>query len=89
MTNTIAKAAASCGGACHEYAEATSQTLEPVFSSSLVVNGPTTSRDGRLFLAAQPAKPGTTPQVVEVRDGKAVAYPDERWNGWRAGHGRP
>lgn len=59
--------------------------LEILFSSALVINGPTVSPDGRLFTVAQPLAPGTTPQVVEVRDGKPVAYPDERTNGWKPG----
>lgn len=59
--------------------------LEPVFSSDLVVNGVTVSRGGRLFLPAQPAKPGTTPEVVEVRGGRPVPYPDARWNAWTPG----
>jgi sugar lactone lactonase YvrE len=59
--------------------------LEPVFSSSLVVNGATTTTTGRLFLVVQPAEPGTTPQVVEVREGKALPYPDERYNAWKPG----
>ncbi len=83
MTSPIGKAVAAAAALVATAASA--QTLEPVFSSSLVVNGPTTSRDNRLFLAAQPASPGTTPQVVEVRDGKPVAYPDQRWNGWKPG----
>lgn len=60
-------------------------SLEVVFSSDLVINGPTVSQDGRLFTVAQPANPGTTPQVVEVRAGKPVPYPDERMNSWKPG----
>lgn len=59
--------------------------LETVFSSDLVINGVTTSADGRLFLPVQPQQPGEGPQVVEVKDGKPVAYPDARWNGWQPG----
>ena len=59
--------------------------LEAVFSSSLVINGPTTSPDGRLFTVAQPSRPGDSPQVVEIRNGKAFPYPDEQMNGWRPG----
>lgn len=59
--------------------------LTPLFSSDLVVNGATTTRDGRLFLVAQPAEPGRTPQVIEVRNGEPVAYPDAAWNGWTVG----
>lgn len=61
--------------------------LTPVFQSDLIVNGATTTPDGRLFLVAQPAKPGSTPQVMEVRDGKPVAYPDAAWNSWTDGDG--
>ncbi len=59
--------------------------LEIVFSSSLVINGPTTSPDGRLFSVVQPSAPGESPEVVEIRNGKAFAYPDEQMNGWRPG----
>ena len=59
--------------------------LEPIFSSGLIVNGSTTTPDGRLFLVAQPATPGTTPEVIEVRDGRPIAYPDMHWNGWKLG----
>ena len=59
--------------------------LEPVFSSDLVINGVTTSADGRLFLPVQSQQPGVGPQVVEVKDGKPVPYPDAHWNGWQPG----
>ena len=59
--------------------------LEAIFSSSLVINGPTTSPDGRLFTVAQPSQPGESPQVVEIKDGKAIPYPDEHMNSWRLG----
>ncbi len=54
--------------------------LEPIFSSDLVVNGAATGDGGRLFLPVQPQAPGAGPEVVEVRDGKPVPYPDPRWN---------
>lgn len=66
------------GGACAQ------AQLETIFSSSLVINGPTT-RDGRLFTVVQPSKPGESPEVVEIRDGKAVPYPDEQMNSWLPG----
>ncbi len=84
MTKIIATTAAAAALAMAAPAAAQDR-LEPVFSSHLVVNGATTSPDGRLFLVAQPSEPGTTPQVVEVRDGKPVAYPDEPWNAWKPG----
>lgn len=59
--------------------------LEAIFSSPLVINGPTTSSDGRLFTAVQPSKPGESPQVVEIRNGKAFPYPDEHMNSWLPG----
>ena len=84
MTSTVGKAVAAAAALLTTPASP-AQTLEPIFSSNLAINGPTTSSDGRLFIVAQPAQPGVTPQVVEVRDGKAVAYPDARWNGWKPG----
>ncbi len=59
--------------------------LETAFSSNLTINGPTVSPDGRLFTVAQPDSPGTSPEVIEVRDGKPVAYPNERMNSWKPG----
>ena len=59
--------------------------LEPVFSSDLVINGVTTGPDGRLFLPVQPQEPGSGPQVVEVKEGKPVPFPDTHWNGWKPG----
>ena len=59
--------------------------LQPVFSSGLIINGAATTPDGRLFLPVQPEAPDDTHQVVEIRDGKPTAYPDEHWNSWRDG----
>lgn len=59
--------------------------LETVFSSDLVINGPTVSPDGRLFTVAQPTSPGTTLEVAEIRDGKPLPYPDEHLNSWKSG----
>lgn len=61
--------------------------LEPVFASSLVINGVTTSNDGRMFLPVQPQQPGAGPEVVEVKGGMPVPYPNARWNGWKPGMG--
>lgn len=59
--------------------------LQLVFSSELIINGAATTPDGRLFLPVQPQAPDDTLQVVEIKDGKPTAYPDEHWNGWRTG----
>ncbi len=59
--------------------------IEAIFFSPLAINGPTTSSDGRLFSVAQPQKTGASPQVIEIRGGKPVAYPDEHMNSWRPG----
>lgn len=74
--------AAALGAASHGLAQ---DRLEPVFSSTLIVNGVTTTPGGRLFLPAQPARTGETPQLVEVVNGRSTAYPDEHWNGWTDG----
>lgn len=66
-------------------ASAQKARLEPVFASNLVINGVATSADGRLFLPVQPQQAGVGPQVVEVKDGKPVSFPDARWNGWQPG----
>ena len=59
--------------------------LEPIFSSDLIVNGATTDTGGRLFLPVQPHQPGRGPEVIEVRGGKPVPFPDAHWNGWQHG----
>lgn len=82
MTKIITAAAATVFAASPVLAQ---NALETVFSSDLVINGPTVSPDGRLFTVAQRTTPGTTPQVVEVRDGKPVPYPNELMNNWKPG----
>jgi Major royal jelly protein len=59
--------------------------LTPVFASDLIINGAATTPGGRLFLPVQPRPGKGDPQVVEVRDGKPVAYPDAAWNSWTPG----
>ena len=63
----------------------TQDQLTPVFSSDLIVNGAATTPGGRLFVPVQPRRGKGDPQVVEVRDGKPLPYPDVTWNGWREG----
>jgi sugar lactone lactonase YvrE len=59
--------------------------LTPVFSSDLIVNGVATTRTGRTFLPVQPRAGKGDPQVVELREGQPVAYPDATWNEWKPG----
>lgn len=59
--------------------------LTPVFASDLIVNGVATTPAGRTFLPVQPRAGKGDPQVVELVDGKPVAYPDATWNGWKPG----
>ncbi|MFJ3498456.1 L-dopachrome tautomerase-related protein [Streptomyces sp. NPDC086091] len=90
MTGKISKSAAvaalvvAMAAPVGASSSAAPQSLEPVFSSSLAVNGATTTREGRLFVPVQPSRSGA-PQLMEIRDGKPVAYPDNRWNGWKPG----
>jgi sugar lactone lactonase YvrE len=59
--------------------------LVPEFASdSLIINGVTTTADGRRFAVVQPQHPGQ-PEVVEIAMGSVRPYPDSRWNGWRDG----
>jgi sugar lactone lactonase YvrE len=81
MTTSLIAAAIALGATAADVQD----RLQPVFQSALVVNGATTTPNGRLFLVAQPAKPGTTPQVVEIRQGKPISYPDATWNSWTPG----
>ncbi|GJE39094.1 SMP-30/gluconolactonase/LRE family protein [Methylobacterium persicinum] len=56
-----------------------------VQSDSLVFNGVTRSQDGRVFLPFQRQTKDKGIELGEWRDGKAVAYPDDAWNGWKQG----
>jgi hypothetical protein len=60
----------------------TANGLSVVFASHLAINGATTTPSGRLFAVVQPGKAGD-PQVIEILDGKAVAYPNAEWNAWK------
>lgn len=54
--------------------------LRPVLSSDLHTNGVATAAGGRVFSPVQPRPGSDDPQVVEVRDGAPVPYPDAAWN---------
>ncbi|GJD35008.1 SMP-30/gluconolactonase/LRE family protein [Methylobacterium aerolatum] len=63
-----------------------SEALKPVLQSdSLVFNGVTRSKDGRVFSPFQRQTKDTGIELGEWKDGKVVAYPDEAWNGWKTG----
>ena len=66
-------------------AAAAHDTLKPVFSSHLLINGIATTVSGRRFLPVQPEAVGQDPQVIELRDGKPVPYPDAAWNASQPG----
>jgi sugar lactone lactonase YvrE len=60
--------------------------LKPmVQSDSLVFNGITRSKDGRLFSPFQRQSKDAGIELGEWKDGKAVAYPDATWNAWKSG----
>lgn len=54
--------------------------LKVLYSTDHVINGVTGTPDGRLFLPVQQQQAGVGPQLIEVKDGKAIPYPDESWN---------
>lgn len=69
-----------------EDAPAGSGALQPmVQSDSLVFNGITRSRDGRLFSPFQRQSKDRGLELGEWRDGKPVPFPDAGWNAWKTG----
>ena len=53
-------------------------------SSTLIMNGVTTTPDGRRFVVIQSLKMGQ-PQLAEITAGEVRPYPDPQWNAWRDG----
>ena len=51
-------------------------------SSSLIINGVTTTPNGRRFVVVQPQSPGQ-PSVAEITGGSPQPYPDTVWNSWQ------
>jgi Major royal jelly protein len=59
--------------------------LVPEFASkTLIMNGVTTTPDGRRFVVVQPQKPGQ-PEIAEITSGSVKPYPDAEWNNWHVG----
>ena len=86
----ITMAALLCLGASVAQAqEADTQApaeLTPVLKSeTLVFNGITRTRDGRLFSPFQRQQKDKGLQLGEWIDGKPQAYPDTAWNSWKTG----
>ncbi len=78
--------AALNGAARAEDAPAGSDALKPMIQSdSLVFNGVTRSKDGRVFSPFQRQSKDTGIELGEWKDGKAVPYPDAGWNAWKSG----
>lgn len=55
--------------------------LQQVETSPRVWNGVTVSPEGRIFASLTQSE-GAGPQLVEVKNGKIEAWPDEEWNRW-------
>ncbi|WP_043622926.1 L-dopachrome tautomerase-related protein [Nonomuraea candida] len=55
--------------------------LVHAFTAGPMPTGVTVSRRGRIFVNFPKWGDDVTATVVELRDGEAVPYPDERWNG--------
>jgi sugar lactone lactonase YvrE len=53
-------------------------------SNALIMNGITTTSDGRRFVVVQPQRAGQ-PEIAEITAGTAQPYPDAAWNDWREG----
>jgi len=53
-------------------------------SNTLIMNGVTTTSDGRRFVVVQPQKSGQ-PGIAEITAGPPRPYPDAAWNGWHEG----
>lgn len=81
MSKLLLAAAGLIGGivAMTEVSSAVADSPALIFSSKLFTNGITTNDAGRTFAPVQPANAGD-PQVVEIRKGVPVAYPNEDWN---------
>ncbi|WP_249128364.1 major royal jelly family protein [Bradyrhizobium lablabi] len=57
--------------------------LVPEFASeTLIINGVTTTSEGRRFVVVQPQGPDQ-PQIAEISGGSAKPFPDAEWNGRR------
>ncbi|GJE26873.1 major royal jelly family protein [Methylobacterium organophilum] len=68
-----------------DVATAPAQLTPALRSDSLVFNGITRSRDGRLFSPFQRQQKDRGIELGEWVDGKPVAYPDAAWNSWKPG----
>lgn len=81
MSRVVLAIAGLIGGmiAMTQASGAVTDSPAAVFSSNLITNGITTDSAGRTFAPVQPAKFGD-PQVIEIRKGVPVAYPNEEWN---------
>lgn len=67
-------------------AQTGADALKPMLQTdSLVFNGITRTRDGRLFSPFQRQTKGKGIELGEWRDGKPVAFPNEAWNAWKPG----
>jgi len=57
--------------------------LQQVETSPRVWNGVTVSPEGRIFASLTQSE-GAGPQLVEVKNGRIDAWPDEEWNQWES-----
>ncbi|GJE77395.1 SMP-30/gluconolactonase/LRE family protein [Methylorubrum suomiense] len=77
--------AASAPHAQEADARAQAELTPALKSESLVFNGITRTKDGRLFSPFQRQQKDKGIQLGEWIDGKPQAYPDTAWNSWKTG----
>ena len=66
--------------------QAPKHTLTPAYRLQDVVNGVTTTADGRVFVLYPHLDGAPGIRIAELSpDGTPRAYPDERWNNWKSG----
>ena len=85
MRLTHVAAVALLAAAAPRPTEAAPDALATVLQLDSVANGYASTATGRAFLPLPRFDGSSGPQVVEWRKGKAVPFPDARWNGWKPG----
>jgi len=79
----VALLAGTMAGSLPVRAQEGKAELTKVASFEHQVTGVTVARDGRIFVNFPRWSEDAPVSVAELKDGKPVPYPDDRWNAWR------